>query len=392
MAGPFQGIRVLDLSRLLPGPFCSMLLADLGADVIKVEDPQVGDYIRWWPPKVGSNSGFHVVLNRNKRSLTLNLKKPAGRDLFRRLAASTDVILEGFRPGVMDRLGVGYRELRRINPRLIYCAITGYGQEGPRAQRAGHDINYLALSGVLSYCGRDGDPVLPGVQIGDLGGGALTAAFSIAAALFWRERTGEGQMIDISMTDGAVAWNCLRWGKFLADAKIPEPGDDLLNHGLACYDVYRTRDGRHMSLGALEPQFWKAFCRVMGRPDWDRPDYFLPGPHQKELRDQVAAVFAERTQAQWIQVFRSEDCCCEPVLNLAEVMTDEAMIQRRMVVELHHQAWGAYRQMGLAPKFSQTPGTIRTHAPDLGEHTREVLLEAGLDEETIESLRQEGAV
>ncbi|SHF28465.1 Crotonobetainyl-CoA:carnitine CoA-transferase CaiB [Desulfacinum infernum DSM 9756] len=392
MSGPFEGIRVLDLSRLLPGPFCSMLLADLGADVIKVEDPKVGDYIRWWPPKIGANSGFHVVLNRNKRSLTLNLKEPAGRDVFVRLAASADVVLEGFRPGVMDRLGVGYGALREVNPRIIYCAITGYGQDGPRADRAGHDINYLALSGVLSYCGRGGDPVVPGVQIGDLGGGALTAAFSIAAALFWRERTGEGQMIDISMTDGAAAWNCLRWGKFLADGRVPEPGDDLLNHGLACYDVYRTRDGRHMSLGALEPQFWKAFCRVMGRPDWDRPDYFQPGPHQKELRDQVAEAFAGKTQAQWVRIFEAEDCCCEPVLNLAEVLDDEAMRHRRMVVELHHQAWGAYRQMGLAPKFSKTSGEIRTHAPDLGEHTRDVLLEAGYDEGAIEKLRAEGVV
>ncbi|MGA7879097.1 MAG: CaiB/BaiF CoA-transferase family protein, partial [Desulfoferrobacter sp.] len=192
MDGALAGFKVLDLSRLLPGPFCSMLLADLGADVLKVEDPKVGDYIRWWPPKVGRNSGFHVVLNRNKRSLTLNLKAAEGKDIFKRLVEDADVVLEGFRPGVMDRLGVGYEALKEINPRLVYCAITGYGVDGIRSQRAGHDINYLALNGVLSYSGKSNSPILPGVQIADIGGGGLLAAFSIVTALLARERLGKG--------------------------------------------------------------------------------------------------------------------------------------------------------------------------------------------------------
>ena len=390
MDGALAGFKVLDLSRLLPGPFCSMLLADLGADVLKVEDPKVGDYIRWWPPKVGRNSGFHVVLNRNKRSLTLNLKAAEGKDIFKRLVEDADVVLEGFRPGVMDRLGVGYEALKEINPRLVYCAITGYGVDGIRSQRAGHDINYLALNGVLSYSGKSNSPILPGVQIADIGGGGLLAAFSIVTALLARERLGKGQFIDISMTDGAMAWNCLRWGSYLADQRVPSPGDDFLNHGFACYNVYETRDGRHMSLGALEPQFWKIFCEVVGHPEWNQPDYFEPGAHQEVLQNQIAHLFKQKTQAEWIELFSTVDCCCEPVLNLAEVMDDPGMKARGMIVEMVHESWGAYRQLGIAPKLSLTPGTIHSHAPELGEHTEDVLKGIGYSSEQIEKLRSVG--
>jgi len=392
METAFAGVKVLDLSRLLPGPFCSMLLADFGADVIKIEDPDGGDYIRWWPPFLGKNSGFHVVLNRNKRSLTLNLKKPEGKEIFKRLAATADVVLEGFRPGVMDRLGLGYETLRAINPRLVYCAITGYGAEGPRAQQAGHDINYLALNGVLSYSGRQGNPTLSGVQVADLGGGALYAAFSIATALFARERLGQGQHIDLAMADGALTWHCLRWGKYLADGIVPGQGDDFLNHGFACYNLYATQDGRTMSLGALEPQFWQRFCRTVGRPDWDTPAYFEPGPHQQELHDRVAELFCSRTLAEWTALFEGVDCCCEPVLNLDEVMADEQTRQRQMVVDMLHQTWGTYRQLGIAPKLSLTPGTIRSHAPELGEHTVEILAGIGVEAAAQARLKGEGVI
>ena len=392
MLSAFAGVKVLDLSRLLPGPFCSMLLADFGADVIKVEDPKGGDYIRWWPPMLGGNSGYHVVLNRNKRSLTLNLKSDEGRQIFRQLAAEADVVLEGFRPGVMDRLGLGWQELQAVNPRLVYCAISGYGADGPLAQRAGHDINYLALNGVLSYSGRAGSPTIPGVQIADLGGGALYAAFSIAAALFARERLGQGQAIDLAMADGALTWHCLRWGKYLADGAVPRQGDDFLNHGFACYNLYPTRDGRCMSLGALEPQFWRTFCAAVDRPDWDRPDYFTPGPHQQALTAEVAALFASRTLDEWVALFADRDCCCEPVRHLDEVMTDDQVRAREMVVELAHARWGVYRQLGVAPKLSLTPGTLRTHAPDLGEHTEEILAAAGIDLPAQEQLRAHGII
>jgi crotonobetainyl-CoA:carnitine CoA-transferase CaiB-like acyl-CoA transferase len=390
--GALSGFKVLDLSRLLPGPFCSMLLADMGADVIKVEDPRQGDYIRWWPPLIGKNSGFHVVLNRNKRSLTLNLKLPEGKDLFKRVVREVDVLLEGFRPGVMSKLGLGYEVLKTINPKLVYCSITGYGTEGQRSQKAGHDINYLALNGVLSYSGREGQPTVTGVQIADLGGGGLLAAFSIVTALLARERLGVGQFIDVPMMDGALTWNCLRWGKYLGDDTIPFPGDDFLNHGFACYNIYETRDGRHMSLGALEPQFWKAFCDAAKRPEWNQPNYFEPGPHQQALQQKVASFFRQRTLAEWVDHFQGTDCCCEPILNLAEVMDDPDMKARQMVVEMMHESWGAYRQLGIAPKFSLTPGAIKTHAPELGEHTRSILGELGISPDEIEALRRKGAV
>lgn len=392
MQAAFAGVKVLDLSRLLPGPFCSMLLADFGADVIKIEDPQGGDYIRAWPPFLGKSSGFHVVLNRNKRSLTLNLKKEEGKSILKQLVATADVLLEGFRPGVMDRLGLGYEALRTINPQLIYCAITGYGSDGPRAQRAGHDINYLALNGVLSYSGHPQSPTLSGVQIADLGGGALYAAFSIATALFARQRLGQGQMIDLAMADGALTWHCLRWGKFLGDGLIPSQGDDFLNHGFACYNLYATKDGRTMSLGALEPQFWKEFCATVGRPDWNSPSYFEPGPHQQELHRQISELFLSKTLREWSDIFADKDCCCEPVLNLDEVMADSQTQQRQMVVEMLHQTWGTYRQLGIAPKLSLTPGTIRGHAPELGEHTAEILGSLGMDEKTQEQLQAGGVI
>jgi crotonobetainyl-CoA:carnitine CoA-transferase CaiB-like acyl-CoA transferase len=392
MEGALSGLRVLDLSRLLPGPFCSMLLADMGADVIKVEDPKQGDYIRWWPPLIGKNSGFHVVLNRNKRSLTLNLKLPEGKDLFLRLVREADVVLESFRPGVMTRLGLGYETLKAINPRIVFCAITGYGCAGQRSQKAGHDINYLALNGVLSYSGKKGQPTLTGVQIADLGGGGLLAAFSIVTALLARERLGEGQFIDVPMMDGALTWNCLRWGKFLGDGNIPSPGDDFLNHGFACYNIYETRDGRHMSLGALEPQFWKTFCETTGHLEWHQPNYFDPGPHQEVLQQEIASFFRQKTLAEWVEHFEGSDCCCEPILNLAEVMDDADMRARQMVVDMVHESWGAYRQMGIAPKFSLTPGVIRGHAPELGEHTHAVLGALGLSQNEIETLRSKGAV
>ena len=387
MSAPLEGIKVLDLSRLLPGPFCSMLLADMGAEVIKIEAPGVGDYIRWWDPNLGNNSGMHVVLNRNKKSLTLNLKSETGKEIFRGLAKLSDVILEGFRPGVMDKLNLGYERLCELNPKIVYCAISGYGATGPISKNAGHDINFLALNGLLSYNGTDGKPTVPGVQIGDMGGGGLLAAFAILAAIIAREKTGKGQFIDISMTDGAMVWNCLRFGNWIADGIIPAPGDGMLNGGFACYNVYETKDGKFMALGALEPQFWSAFCQAVNRPDLDTPEYFKPGDHQKELIQELSRIFGTRTRAEWVEFLKDVDCCCEPVLNLEEASNSKTSRERGMIVEMEHHQWGKYLQLGIPCKFSETPGNIRTHAPELGEHTDEILSDLGFSPEEIEQLR-----
>ena len=289
MEGALTGIRVLDLSRLLPGPFCSMLLADMGADVIKVEDPKGGDYIRAWPPHVGKNSGFHVVLNRNKRSMALNLKDPEDVAIFKLLVKTSDVVLEGFRPGVMTKLGVGYEALQEINPRLVYCAITGYGLDGARAMKAGHDLNYLALSGVISYNGRKGAPTMAGVQIADLGGGGLLAAFSIVTGAPGPGETREGAVHRHFHDRWRSRLELPALGQVPGGWKVPAPGDDMLNHGFACYNIYETKDGRHMTLGALEPQFWKLFCETVGRAGLASGQLFrartAPGsPHQGNYR------------------------------------------------------------------------------------------------------------
>jgi len=364
-----------------------MLLADMGAEVIKIEAPGVGDYIRWWDPKLGNNSGMHVVLNRNKKSLTLNLKSETGKEIFRGLAKLSDVILEGFRPGVMDKLNLGYENLSELNPKIVYCAISGYGATGPISKKAGHDINFLALNGLLSYNGIDGKPTVPGVQIGDMGGGGLLAAFAILAAIIAREKTGKGQFIDISMTDGAMVWNCLRFGNWIADGTIPAPGDGMLNGGFACYNVYETKDGKFMALGALEPQFWSAFCQAVNRPDLDTPEYFKPGDHQKELIQELSRIFRTRTRAEWVEFLKDVDCCCEPVLNLEEASNSKMSRERGMIVEMEHHQWGKYLQLGIPCKFSETPGNILTHAPELGEHTDEILSDLGFSPEEIEQLR-----
>jgi alpha-methylacyl-CoA racemase len=367
-------LRVLDLSRLLPGGFCSLLLADFGADVVKVEDTGMGDYVRADPP------AFHA-LNRGKRAIGIDLKNPAGRAAFLHLSRRADVVLESFRPGVMDRLGVGYERLRQENPRLVYCAITGYGQQGPYAQRAGHDMNYLALTGLLGLTGEpDGAPVQAGGQIADLGGGALMAAFGILAALRERDASGEGQFVDVSMKDGALSWLAMDAARVLAGGAAPERGRAQLAGGLISYRPYRCADG-WVTLGALEPKFWQAWCAGVGRADLAGRQF---EPVGSDTHREVEAVFAARTREEW-QAFNDEhDCCVEPVLDL-----DEALARSGdMVVEA-----GPQRLLGTPVKLSRTPADpTRGGGPERGGDTDAVLGEAGFPAEEIAALRAAGAV
>ncbi|HWV86668.1 MAG TPA: CoA transferase, partial [Capillimicrobium sp.] len=295
---PLEGVRVLDLSRLLPGPFCSLLLADFGADVVKVEDTGAGDYARWAPPRFdgvedSAAGAFFLALNRNKRSIRVDLKTEAGRDVLLRLARDADVLLESFRPGVLDRLGVGYERLREANPGLVYCAITGYGQDGPYRDRSGHDMNYLGLVGLLGLTGEaGGPPVPPAGQIADIGGGALMAAFAILAALRERDRSGEGQLVDVSMADGALSWLGMLAARVFAGDAPPRRGRLELAGGIICYRPYAASDG-WVTLGALEPKFWAAWCRGVGREDLIERQFDPPG---SDTHREVEAIFAARTR------------------------------------------------------------------------------------------------
>jgi alpha-methylacyl-CoA racemase len=407
---PLEGIRVLDLSRLLPGGFCSLLLADFGAEVLKVEDTGMGDYIRWSPPYVegaedSAKSALFLALNRNKRSIRIDLKHEQGREVLLRLVAEHDVVLESFRPGVLDRLGVGYERMREVNPGVVYCAISGYGQTGPKREASGHDMNYLGLIGLLGLTGEresDGVPAPPiqaAGQIADLGGGALMAAFGILAAL--RERdgapgrggragSGEGQIVDVSMADGALSWLAMVAGAYFADGAVPRRGELLLAGSAICYRPYACADG-WVTLGALEPKFWQAFCRGVGREDLIERQFEAPG---SEAHAQVVEIFKSRSRAQWQEFAGAQDCCLEPVLELDEALDSELVSAREMVVSLAQPGVpGGVRQLGIPIKLTRTPGAHdRLPGPALGEHTEQVLTAAGYAPQEIAALRESGAV
>jgi alpha-methylacyl-CoA racemase len=396
MSGALGDVKVLDLTRLLPGGFCSLLLADLGADVVKVEDTGMGDYIRWAPPyygpdeaqSLGTRSALYLALNRGKRSIRLDLKSEGGRDALLRLAREFDVLVESFRPGVLDRLGCGYTALREANPGLVYCAITGYGQTGPNTGRAGHDLNYLGLNGLLGLTGEPGGrPIQSAGQIADIGGGAMMAAFGVLAALRERERSGEGQLVDISMTDGSLAWLAMVAAQFLCDGQQPRRGAGQLTGGFLCYYPYEASDG-WVTCAALEPKFWLAFCEGVGRPELIEAQFQAPGSDPWAA---VAEIFRGRTRAEWRAFNDEHDAMIEPVLDLDEALDSELTRQREMLVELEQPGVGAVRQLGIPIKLSRTPGDAARPAPALGEHTEEVLGEAGFERGEIAALLDTGA-
>ena len=378
---PLTGIRVLDLTRLLPGPFCTLLLADMGADVIKVEEPGSGDYMRWTPPLVDGQSAMFNAVNRNKRSITLNLKSDAGRDLLLRLVETAHVLVEGNRPGVMDRLRLGWNVIHARNPRLVMCSITGYGQDGPFALRAGHDLNYMAVAGALGLNGeRDGPPVPLSVQVADIGGGSLFPAVAILGALVEVQRGGDGRWIDTSMTDGAMSVLTTALAAHSAGERMKR-GDHRLSGRYPCYRVYECKGGGFYSVGALEPKFWAALCEAMDRSDLIELHLSTDAAAHRAVEE----VFASRTREQWEEKLDGRDVCCEPVLTLDEVASHPQVVARRLI-ENHG---GGIEVRPVVPVGKEYQ---RRDPPRLGEHTGEVLGEVGIDAGQLERLAGEGVI
>jgi Predicted acyl-CoA transferases/carnitine dehydratase len=392
MSGILDGIKVIDMSRLLPGPFCTQMLGDLGADVIKIEEPVAGDYMRWIRSRGKVNSGLFLAVNRNKRSMKLDVRKVEGKEALLKLVASADVLVEGNRPGVMNRLGVGYETLRQHNPRIIMCSISGFGQDGPFSQAAGHDINYLSITGIMDLIGNcKGSPVIPGIQIADISGGALWAAFSIMAALFAREKTGKGQYLDISMADGAFTYMSCIAGEYFFNQKLPQRGGEPGNGANACYNVYKTKDDRYLSVGIMEEKFWEKFCSAIGHPEYVPLQYGVTDVQEK-MKKEVSDLFITKTADEWMEVLGPLDICVTKVKNIKEALEDEQMNHRGMIIEMEHPVEGKIKSVGFPVKFSEQPYTVRMSPPTFGQHTDEVLQEVGYTPETIKELRDKGVV
>ena len=388
MTTALKNTRVLDLSRMLPGPYCSMMLGDLGAEVIKIEEPKIGDPTRRSPPMVDGRSAPFAQVNRNKKSIAIDLKHPDGRGIFLKLASTADVVLEQFRPGVVDRLGINYAAVAEVNPRIVYCSLTGFGQDGPHRERSGHDLNYLALSGVLGLTtDEQGKPVIPGVQVADLAGGMI-AGFAILAALLARERTGQGQYLDVSMFDVMLSMLPIPAAHHFAGTTIPVGGKYVLSGAYPFYNVYETRDGKFMTLGALEPKFWANFCRKLDREDLVTRQ-FDTGERRTNLFKEVREIFNSKTQSEWVDLMRDADCCCEPVLSMSEAFEHTQTRAREMVREADGSN---FNQLGFAYKMSDTAPREASRAPALGEHTAELLAALGISQDEQDGLCAAGII
>ncbi|PIC79207.1 carnitine dehydratase [Sporosarcina sp. P18a] len=373
MSLPLHSIRVLDLSRLLPGPYCSMLLADFGAEVIKIEEHSIGDYAREELPKVGEDSAFFHSLNRGKKSICLNLKEVEDKQRFKQLVKDSDVVIESFRPGVMKRLGLDYEILNKINPGLVYCAITGYGQDGPYASLPGHDLNFIGYTGLLDMMGeRHGAPQIPATQIADIGGGAYPAAMGIILALFERQKTGRGQMVDISMMDGVLSWMPTVFPGYLTTGQQPQRGELDLSGKRASYAVYETKDHKWLAVGAFELKFWRVFCDVIGKEEFVAKLHD-PIDVQLQMKEEIQEILLHKTSAQWMEIFDQVAACVTPVLSFDEVLDNPQVKARGMIQEIEDPEIGPVKHIASPIKLSRTPAKIQSSAPLLGEHTAALL-------------------
>ncbi|MFQ5381128.1 MAG: CaiB/BaiF CoA transferase family protein [Dehalococcoidia bacterium] len=393
MTFALDGLKVLDLSRLAPGPYCSMLLADFGADVLLIEAaPGVSSKLAEAPREgeAAQRGAAYNALRRGKRSISLNLKDPAGLEVFRKLAREADVVLEGFRPGVVKRLGVDYESVREINPRAVYCSLSGFGQSGPYSNLVGHDINYISIGGALGIIGQtDGRPALPGNIVADFAGGGLMAAFAICVALLARERTGEGQCVDVAMSDGVFYLMASIFSGYFATGNVVRPGQSTLTGSAPWYNTYRCSDGRWFSLGSIEPHFYDALLSVVGLEE------FRGRQHDRSCHEEMEAKLAEaisrRPAQEWMDIMSEHDICAAPVLTVAEAAEDPHNLARGLVLEVDSPI-GKVKQPGIGPKLSATPGAVRSTAPVAGQHTDDVLASLGYTAAEIAGLRTAGTV
>jgi len=392
MTTPLIGIKVLELSRVAPGAYCGMILGDMGADILKIEEPRKPGLVGSGLSPIGEGAereAAYNALNRNKKSIVLNLKSGEAKKIFFKLAEKVDVVVEGFRPGVVKRLGVDYGAVKKINPGIVYCSISGYGQDGPYRDLPGHDLNYISIPGILSLIGqRDGPPTIPGNLLADYAGGGMHAALGILAALMARERTGKGQFVDIAMADGVLSLMSREASVYFLSEVVPERGKTLLTGAVPDYNVYETKDGKYISIACLEPQFWNNLCQVLGRED------LIPHQTNEEKKEEIFSSFREifytKTRDEWLTLLRQTDVCVAPVNTLDEALSDPQVSHRQMVVEVDSPTVGKVKQVGISVKLSETPGQIRNLAPVLGQHTHEVLRDLGYSKEHIEELRNTG--
>ncbi len=383
---PLKGIKVLDLSRLLPGPLCTLILADLGAEVIKIEDHVGGDYIRWIEPKMKHQNPVFYTLNRNKKSIRLNLRDDEGREIFKRLVKSADVVMETFRAGVMDRLGLGWEHLREINPGLVYCSLTGYGQDGPYKDLPGHDLNYLGISGALSMMEtREGRPILAGLPIADIGGGSLPATIAILGALYGKRSTGVGQFLDVAMVDGLNFFLSFGMPQYMVERDLHRISDDWINGGYAFYNVYQASDGKYLALGCVEEKFWSNFCKVVEREELIA-EMFVGEPQRTEIILEVAEIFKQKSSTEWMEVFKNYDVCLTQVNNFEDALNDPHIINRGLWFMQEYSLEGLVPQMAFPIKFDTIAPGWQTPPPEVGEHTEEVLSGIGYSAEDLKAL------